>query len=147
MSYVGEASSWIGHHFALALDFLFDYLWTIKDDLLIRDLEAKGWELTADMGWSTRSLHLVHQDLWALSQYEEQGGDRFSFGSLLDVANSAECRDVRDKVYGLVGMMDESIATLLVPDYSSAPSKISATVARFFITAHQNLHSLCDENP
>jgi hypothetical protein len=56
-----------------------------------------------------------------LSHYEEEGGGRLGFGRLLEVANSASSRDIRDKVYGLVGMMDPVIAERLAPDYKMDP--------------------------
>jgi hypothetical protein len=44
--------------------------------------------------------------LWVLSHHQRKGGGHLSFGSLQDVAKSSFAGDVRDKIYGLVGMMD-----------------------------------------
>lgn len=132
--------------FCRGIGFLFDYLWTVKDSLLGREIYMqKGQNPSA---WITTSLHLVHRNLWALSRQEEYGGDDYmSFGQLLDLANSAASRDSRDKVYGLVGMMDPVIAENVVPDYTLPPSKVYAAVAKTFICTHGNLEPLREGNP
>ena len=70
-----------------------------------------------------------------------------SFGRLLDIASIAKSRDVRDKVYGLVGMMDPQIARRLLPDYKMNPSRIFSNVARVFIITYNYLEPLRESNP
>jgi hypothetical protein len=123
-----------------------NHLWLVKDTLLERELFLRGRE-NEDPRWSTTSLHLVHQDLRPMSQIEEQGGDRLSFGRLLDLANSAECHDMRDKVYGLVGMMDPVIAQELVPDYEMEPCDVFCATSRAFIRTYGNLEPIREGNP
>lgn len=133
--------------FCVGIGFLFDYLWTIKDQLLKKDIYSRDLEPNTPTAWGTTSLHLIHQDLWPLSLYEEQGENRFSFGRLLILATSADVLDVRDKVYGLVGLMDASIADQLVPDYICTPSKTFTTVAKAFIRTYLTLDPIREGNP
>jgi len=60
----------------------------------------------------------------------------------LDVAYFALSRDDRDKVYGLVGMMDKAIAKQLAPDYSIETRSVFTAVARAFILTYDNLDLL-----
>lgn len=131
--------------FCAGIAFLQEHLWQVKDELLQRDIAKQ--KLGNHPVWSTASLHLVYQDLSALSQFEESGGDRLSFGRILDIANSADCQDPRDKVYGLVGIMDPCVGQQLSPDYTLEPSKIYAAVSRAFIRIYCNLEPIREGNP
>jgi len=131
--------------FCSGIGVLFSHLWTLKDNLLQRDIVL--CKSRVDPRWKTPSIHLVHKDLRLLSQNEEQGGDRLSFGRLLDIANAAISCDVRDKVYGLVGMMDPVIAEQLAPDYKLEPARIFTVVAKVFILTYGNLEPLRESNP
>lgn len=133
--------------FCWGVGFLFDHLWTVKDSLLLYEIHGRGHAGSRATVWSTTSLHLVRQDLWALSQYEEQGRGHLGFSRLLNVANSANSRDDRDKVYGLVGMMDPIIAKQLVPNYRAHPAEVFASVAKIFILTERSLDPLREGNP
>jgi hypothetical protein len=65
-----------------------------------------------NVAWQTDSIHLVHIDidLRPLSCFDEEGTNRIGFRRLLDIANSAYCRDVRDKIFALVGMMNSAVS-------------------------------------
>lgn len=128
----------------LAVGFLFDYLWTMKDVLREEEMRSEG---LIPGPWFTTRLHLIRQDLWTLSYYEEQGTGRLSFAGLLEVAGSANSTDHRDQVYGLVGMMDPLIAASLHPDYSQTAGKVYADVARLYIEKHGNLDPLREGSP
>jgi hypothetical protein len=78
---------------------------------------------------------------------DEGRGEFMSFGRLLVLGNNAECQDVRDKVYGLVGMMHGDIAQNIVPDYRLPPSRVYAAVAKTFITINGNLEPIREGNP
>ncbi|KUJ10846.1 HET-domain-containing protein [Mollisia scopiformis] len=142
-----------GNHFITWTSFcqgiviLYDYLWTVKNNLLSYELCHLDITENKPRQWLTTSLHLVHQDLWALSHCEEQGRAHLPFDRLLNVANSANSRDARDKVYGLVGMMDPIIAKQIVPNYESPPAVIYASVAKTFIETYNNLEPLREGNP
>jgi hypothetical protein len=136
--------------FCRGICFLFDYLWTVKDELLRSESRMQRLALGARLPnrWATTSLHLVYGDLWPLSQIEDYGSEEYmSFGRLLDLSNAAKASDIRDKVYGLVGMMDREISRNIVPDYRLPPSRVYAAVAKTFITVHQNLEPIREGNP
>ncbi|CZR69106.1 uncharacterized protein PAC_19007 [Phialocephala subalpina] len=133
--------------FCQGIGILFDYLWTVKDSLLHYEIYKRSDFPNRPTEWLTTSLHLVHQDLWALSHCEEQGRAHLRFDRLLNVANSTNSRDPRDKVYGLIGLMDPIIAAQLVPNYESPPSKVYASVAKIFVLTYANLDPLREGNP
>jgi hypothetical protein len=133
--------------FCRGIGFMFDYLWMVKDTLLFYEVEKNDRTGTRSRLWLTTSMHLVHQDLWALSHCEEQGRAHLRFDRLLNVANSAQSRDVRDKVYGLVGLMDPTVAKQLSPNYESPPAQVHASVAKIFILTYGNLEPLREGNP
>ncbi|KAH7377473.1 heterokaryon incompatibility protein-domain-containing protein [Cadophora sp. MPI-SDFR-AT-0126] len=134
--------------FCQGIGFLFEYLWTAKDDIMAQEVRTIYPEQRNYPTWSTTSLHLVFRDLWGLSRIEARGGeDRPSFGQLLDLAKSGESQDPRDKVYGLVGMMDPVVARNIVPDYSLSPAQVYAAIAKTFIITQGNLDVLREANP
>ena len=134
--------------FCQGIGFLFEYLWTTKDGITDREVRTMYPERRDYPAWSTTSLHLVFRDLWGLSRIESRGGeDRPSFGQLLDLAKSGEAQDPRDKVYGLVGMMDPAVAQTIAPDYSLSPAQVYAAIAKTFITVQGDLEVLREANP
>jgi len=138
--------------FCRGICLLFDDLWTVKDDLLEREGRIQSLDLCLQHKppyiWSTVTLHLVNRDLWPLSKIVDQGIQEYmSFGRLLVLANFAKGQDIRDKVYGLVGMMDSNISRNIVPDYKLPPSRVYAAVAKTFITVHGNLEPIREGNP
>jgi hypothetical protein len=135
--------------FCTGLTFLSDYLWTVKDLLLRRDLSLNPQATSNNPVWLTKSLHLVIKDLWPLSKIQKEERKQTSwldFNRLLVLANSARCGDVRDKVYGLVGMMDPAISRQLVPDYRSSPGKVFEKAARVYIETYGNLEPVLEGN-
>ncbi|KAF2267312.1 hypothetical protein CC78DRAFT_614253 [Lojkania enalia] len=118
--------------------------WDVKDYMLAK-VHQRG--MSTDAVWQTLSLHLVHKDLRQLSRYEHEGGERLGFRRLLEVANSAHCRDVRDKVFALIGMMEPEIANEVVQAYSLDISRLFTTVTKAFITYYNNLEPLRQANP
>lgn len=83
----------------------------------------------------------MHKDLWALSRLNEavSGGGFLGLRRLLDISCSSDCRDKRDKVFLLLGMIDPEIARALAYDYSMKTSQIFESVTRLFITRFNNL--------
>ncbi|KAH8670713.1 heterokaryon incompatibility protein-domain-containing protein [Ilyonectria robusta] len=132
--------------FCAGLDVLFRRdMYTVKDELLQIENRRRGSKKKG--GWHTLSLHLVHKDLWKLSRREEEGHRSLGLRRLLDIACSSECRDNRDKVFALLGMMEPEIAQALVQDYSMRTSQVFEAVAKLFITHFNNLEPLREGNP
>ncbi|KAK3368799.1 heterokaryon incompatibility protein-domain-containing protein [Podospora didyma] len=121
-------------------------MWTIKDKLLVQELEERG-DRRLDQRWQTIGMHLVFQDLRHLSRIEEEGGHKLGLRRLLEVAGTSDCRETRDKVYALVGMMDPCVAGKAIESYEEPVSVLFAAVARAFIELHHNLEPLRQGNP
>lgn len=119
--------------------------WNLKDRMLYIERDRRG--IRNYRGWQTLSLHLVHQDLRLLSRYEDQGGDRLKFRRLLEIASSATCRDIHDKVFALIGMMEPGIANEVVRNYGFDPPRLFAAVTKAFILHYDNLEPLRQGNP
>jgi len=132
--------------FCAGLDVLFRRdMYTVKDELLQKEVERR--RSRKDPIWHTLSLHLVHKDLWTLNRHCEEGNRSLGLRRLLDIACSSVCRNQRDKVFALLGMMEPEIAQALVHDYSMGTSQIFAAVTRLFITHFNNLEPLREGNP
>ena len=130
--------------FADGVHLLQEHLWLVKDTLLFRDMQERKIKVQA---WATKSLHLVYQDLATLCKREEESQSRLDFGRILDIAVTSNCKDPRDKVYGLIGLMESRIAAQLKPDYSLGPANVFAAAAKAFIQGYQNLEPLREGNP
>lgn len=118
--------------------------WDLKDVMLVR-LHQRG--ISTDATWKTLNIHLVHQDIRQLNLYEHKGGERLGFRRLLEITNSSACRDVRDKVFALTGMMEPEIADKVVQAYSLGISQLFMTVTMAFMTQYNNLEPLRQANP
>jgi hypothetical protein len=125
--------------FCAGIGLLQENLWIVKDKIL--DHEGNCREI-----WHTTSLHLVYRDLSVLSQHDS-AHTGLAFGRILDIANSANCRDPRDKVYGLAGLMESHITSRVSPDYNLPPSVVYAEVAKSFIQGYENLEPIREGNP
>ncbi|KAK7422721.1 hypothetical protein QQX98_001509 [Neonectria punicea] len=119
-------------------------IWAAKDWLLKREVKSKN--IDSDMWWVTASIHLVHQDIRPLSEFEFRGGERQGIRKLLELAES-ESRDEKDKVFGLLGMMDPDIVKRLVCKYSKSTPEIFRATTVAFIEHYRNLEPLREANP
>ena len=119
--------------------------WLIEDKLLSRDLTNSG--LDTDTAWSTTSLHLIYRDLSVLCQNDKTEKIDLPFWRVIDIANTAECRDPRDKVYGLIGLMADDVGKRLVPDYSISPCEVYIEIAKVYMQSYQSLDPIREGNP
>lgn len=119
--------------------------WLFKDTALELAYVSRG--IREPAVWATYGVHLVHNDLRQLTRSQEHGGGWPSFRRLLDIANTAECRDVRDKVFGLVGMMDSAIAADIMKAFEYEPPRLFTAVSRAFIIHTNSLDPLRQGNP
>lgn len=77
-------------------------------------------------------------DLRPLSRFDEEGTNRVGFRRLLDIANSAACRDVRDKVFALVGMMSSSISADIMKAFEFEPPRALPLLREYLILTQTN---------
>jgi hypothetical protein len=130
--------------FSTGIAFLEEHLWIVKDELLERDILLSGLE--KDPRWITSTIHLVYRDLSALSKREETGGEYLELSRLLRIANAAMCKNPKDKIYGLVGLMSPHISQHLIADYALTSQKLYASTAQTFITTLDNLEPIREGN-
>jgi hypothetical protein len=150
---VGSAATWIRcgkktiawNTFCDGIAVLHEHLWFIADRYL--QVAIPGTGIQSQHIWRLSSLHLIYQDLAVLSQRFQQKTSEVGFERLLDLANSADCTDNKDKVYALVGLMSPVVATDLHPDYTLPEWKVYRDAARAFMRFNGNLDVLREGNP
>lgn len=122
-----------------------EYLWLVKDRCLNLDVHIPRTRF--EHAWATTSLHLVYQDLATLSKVPLASRPEHAFGRLLDLSNSAQCSDMRDKVYALLALFPAAVARLIRPDYAGSLSRVFSQVSQAFIQTYANLEPLREGNP
>ncbi|CAE7199910.1 hypothetical protein PTNB73_06170 [Pyrenophora teres f. teres] len=150
---IGGAATWLRcgnatinwKTFCTAVSVLQEHLWLEKDTCL--QLAASVAGVNTEQIWRTKSLHLVYQDLSPLTRQISEKRMDFSFERLLDLANSGNCTNSRDRVYALIGLMSPTITHRLSPDYKIPVWRVYVEAARVFIQAEQNLDPLREGNP
>jgi hypothetical protein len=124
----------------------FDALWQVKNHCI--KIDRMALDASDKRAWgSANGMHHIGKELWALSKIEKQGGEPASLGVLLEVANFSQCYDERDKVFGMLGVMDPKIASHISPDYTLEPRHVFVKTAKAYIAEHQNLEILREGNP
>ena len=68
-------------------------------------------------------------------QYVQNGEAEEQVMSMLDLGRKSLCTDPRDKVYGLLGMMKESVVSRIKVDYNAGLSEVFTEFAMAFIIA------------
>jgi hypothetical protein len=121
--------------------------WSLKDRLLANERNLR--HLGNDPAWyHIQSLHLLHQAVRELIYYESTGiGTRLGFRRLLQVAHTGQCREVRDKVFALLGLIEPEVAETIALDHNRDPRELFAAIAKAFITHTNSLESLRLANP
>ncbi|CAG8976389.1 hypothetical protein HYALB_00012536 [Hymenoscyphus albidus] len=94
-------------------------------------------------GWSSGdNLKHVYKDLWRLSQREMNNEPILELWELLHVAKSSLCKDNRDKIHGLLALIDPGISRDIIPDYTVDPKALFTSVARLVISKSDGLDIL-----
>ncbi|KAL9097856.1 MAG: hypothetical protein Q9165_000182 [Trypethelium subeluteriae] len=127
------------------------YHWFVKDACLQSDrravlIDQGGIESTDSGLWDTENLHHIEKDIAHVAKKEWRGESFFNFIQLLHLANATRASCPLDKVYGLLAIMDPTVARQIIPDYTIEPSELFTRVARIFI-ATENLEIICEGNP
>jgi hypothetical protein len=121
------------------------YLWASKTVALNNEWRILSGE--ADNYWNFQPFHRVWKDLLPMNQAEEEGKNRLNISQLLEVSGQSETSDKRDHVYGLVGLMEPSLATKIQLDYTLDTRSVFTSVAKSAIEASNNLDILRFWNP
>ncbi|KAK5733005.1 hypothetical protein LTR17_010012 [Elasticomyces elasticus] len=121
--------------------------WHYKDDAIKKDRAQIGAPHSA---WNVTALHMLHNQLRPLCEQEiasSSSAHRPDLGSLMVLAATTFAFDPRDKVYGLIGMMEQSIANRIRPDYAMPIAETFTKVAVANYEARGDLELLRDCNP
>jgi hypothetical protein len=121
------------------------YLWTVKNLAFSHE-----WKLQGNQGepyLRTSTLHIMWKELRVLNEREEEETNQLGIESLLNVSSEAIASDRRDHVYGLIGLMEPSLAIRIAPDYSLDIPRVFVSVARTAIFASGNLEIFRHCNP
>ncbi|KAK5704375.1 hypothetical protein LTR97_003393 [Elasticomyces elasticus] len=120
--------------------------WHYKDDAIRKDRAQIGAPQSA---WNVTALHMLHNQLRPLCEQEiasSSSAQRPDLGSLMVLAATTFAFDPRDKVYGLIGMMEQSIADRIRPDYAMPVPETFTKVAVANYEARHDLELLRDCN-
>lgn len=101
---------------------------------------------TREAGISTSGLNrnkIIHLND---EQYVQNGEDEPQFMCMLDLSRKSLSTDSRDKVYGLLGMMKESVVSRIKVDYNAQPTEVFTNFGRALISAGKRPCSLKDSN-
>jgi hypothetical protein len=125
------------------------YLWTARHEALRRDFStlALDYDMNSnDFAIAVAQSHRIWKDLWHMTQALESRSRLPGFGRLLEVANACSCRETRDKVYGLLGIMDVKLSRAISPDYDADAAFVFQTVAKSYISTYDSLELLREAN-
>ncbi|KAK9776449.1 putative HET-domain-containing protein [Seiridium cardinale] len=131
--------------FCHGLELIHKYLWLAKNKCVMRD--RMEIDPTDTRGWDTSGpMHHISKDLWAFTEAQESRSANARLDRLLEVANFSKCSDSRDKVYGLLGIMEPHFSKSINPDYSLSAASVFMSTAKAYIKAYGTLELLRDAN-
>ena len=96
---------------------------------------------------ATPQLNHVWKDLWlSTSIHESTSKNLPNFSRLLEMTNDCRCTDARDKVYGVLGIMDPKLSAAIKPDYTADVATTITQAAMAYIATYGDLELLRDAN-
>jgi hypothetical protein len=121
------------------------HFWIIKDELINYDWRQQGNKSYRSI--NVLALHLLFKDIKPLTDIQASGSKTWTkISRLLDISASCKSVDERDKVYGMLAMMDPAIRQRIFPDYSIEPRYVFANIAIAVLEAYGNLEHLRECN-
>ncbi len=96
------------------------------------DRDRKGAGLSAPGLKRNKLIHLNMEHLVQARQEKRQ------YMCVLDLGRKSLATDPRDKVYGLLGVMETSVSDRIVPDYNATLVQVFTDFAKAFITASRS---------
>jgi hypothetical protein len=154
---VGSLSIWIGIHDLLCRSW-FTRLWVFQEAVLPNVAEFMcgekviSRESMIELAQAIVNAHLLNvlqgirptpPGMRALQMIEiykrwRSVGEHFSFGALADMGRDWFCQDSRDKIYGLLGLAEESLRAQIVVDYQNK----TATKLYLDVAKHEVMNEL-----
>lgn len=93
-----------------------------------------------------RPLFHIWKDLWMLTRAQELQSNAPKLSRLLEIADSCHCMDPRDKIYGLLGVMDPKLADAISPDYTYTAAEVFTNFVEAYMATYSDLEFLRDAN-
>jgi hypothetical protein len=94
--------------------------------------KTMGWSILEEQRLKTLDIH--NTPTWISSIYPRQEYTTHDLSNLLFSTNSSRASDHRDKVFALLGLIQDADQFGLIPDYSLTLQEVQIGVAAFFIT-------------
>ncbi|TVY50468.1 Heterokaryon incompatibility protein 6,OR allele [Lachnellula cervina] len=129
-------------------------LWIVQEILLARDIIiCFGDNSNTDIGWDTITVaqdcldripptwsictdncfNLVkHSMMWYLARLRQSPRAIFSLTSLFAFTKKSLCKDPRDKIYGLLGILDSKFAPSIAIDYAVPLTNVYLGLIRWY---------------
>jgi len=136
----GTPLSWV--RLSLGMEIFHRYLYQVKDNCLAYDRKVAG--LDGPWRWPVRQLNKIWKDLYPISQLERRREGYLDIKRLLEMASVSDCSDPRDRVFGLLPLMDEKLAPRISPNYTIDAERVFVEVAKAHIEEYQNREILRD---
>lgn len=89
--------------------------------------------------WDAENLHHIDKDLGLIARKNDRHEGYLSVDEVLELSYATRCRDPRDKVYGLLAVMEPDNAKQIAIDYVIEPSELFINVSEL------TLHSIHQE--
>ncbi|KAJ4294218.1 hypothetical protein N0V90_007908 [Kalmusia sp. IMI 367209] len=133
--------------FCHGITVIHQFLWVARHEGVNHDRHIMPQDPGDTRSWdATVPLDHILKDLWLLTWLQEEQLPAVKFSRLLEIANFSNCLNPRDKVYGLLGLMDPELANAILPDYEGSPAAAYTTAAQAYMSTFKNLEFLRDAN-
>ncbi|KAM0340384.1 hypothetical protein ACHAPU_010521 [Fusarium lateritium] len=105
------------------------------------------WEMGLFSSRNNRASHMAIQMDIQRDSYWGKGGERYEDGGvtldqLLTILRASDCSEPRDKVFGILGMVDERHKQAISVDYAIPLSEVYGSVTRYEIASSRKLDAL-----
>ena len=133
--------------FCHGISILHSHLWIARHEGTRTDSQPSIFE-SDDTYYVDATPQLMHifKDLWLLTKTQESRSKPASFSRLLEMANACKYLDARDKVYGVLGIMDPKLSANITPDYTADVATTMTQTAMAYISTYGDLELLRDAN-
>ncbi|KAF2396642.1 hypothetical protein EJ06DRAFT_559759 [Trichodelitschia bisporula] len=132
--------------FALGIGVIHYHLWVVRHGAVDQDRRMEPEEHKTRPWNATPQLDHVYKDLWTLTEAQESQSKAAKLTRLLEIASSCNCFDDRDRVYGMLGIMDSKLASAIQPDYANDAATAFTEAAKAYVSAYNDLELLRDAN-
>ena len=108
---------------------------------MVVEAVASDYESMAVLELPTSALLRIDriQRLGVFADLKARGLDKVGLNQLFDTMRYAEATDPRDKVYGILSLVDQELSDLITPKYSLAPDKVFTKFAKAVIYREKKL--------